>query len=181
MKRSIVLGLSVIICAPILAGHEKDAVNRSHLIAVTTALMELAEQLITTMPSLAQEIAQFPSLAETGATALENAMNAATSSAGDIQQQQLHQLFVDGVDLTVLVTNTINTVLSIVSLITPVIEALEPANSAKIDKAMQLLAHIMQMISTINVAMKNAIVAGGTVTVSATVAATPTLNPVLAL
>lgn len=178
MKRFIVLGLCMVMSAPIFADCEDQVLRSPDPMALTTALMGIADQLLTTLPSLIQEIAEFPGLAQADAIALENEMKVAATLVGAAKQQKIQQLFVDGVNLTILVTNIINQFMVMISAIGPLAQAIDPVNGAKVQNALQLTAMILQMISKIDIAMKNSIIAGGTVPIAAASVATPALNPI---
>lgn len=176
MKSFMVLGLCMLVSAPIFADSQEDLVRSPNSMALVTALMGIADQLISTLPSLIKEIAQFPSLAEADAIALENQMKTVATLVGAAKQQQIQQLFVDGVNLTILVTNIVNSFLVLISSIGPLAVAIDPVNGAKVNNALQLAATILQMVSKINVAMANSMVAAGTA--SAPAQATPALDPI---
>jgi len=178
MKNFILLGFCLVMSVPIFADCQDEALRSPDPMALTTALMGIADQLLTTLPGLIQEIAQFPKLAQADALALENEMKVAATLVGAAKQQKIQQLFVDGVNLTILVTNIINNFMVMISSIGPLAEAIDQVNGAKVENALQLTALILQMISKIDIAMKNSIIAGGTVPIAPSAVATPALNPI---
>lgn len=178
MKKSIALGLFAVIGSPIFADDQDVLRSQPDVMAITTAMMGIASQLLTTLPSLIKDIAHFPALAQADAILLENEMKVAAQLVGDAKQKKIEQLFVDGVNLTILVANILNKLIVLISSIGPLAEAIDPDNGAKIDSALQLTAIIMQMISKINVAMKNSIIAGGQVAISDQAKVTPEIDPI---
>lgn len=180
MKKIIIAGLCcVLVGSRIFAGCENDATKaKPDPMVLTTAIMGIAGELLNTLPGLIQDIVKFPGLAQADAIALQNGMKAAAVLVGAAKQKKVNELFIDGVNLTILVTNILNKLIIMISKIGPLAEAIDPVNGAKVDDALELTATIMQMISKINVAMKNSIIASGTITVSDQAKITPKIDPV---
>jgi hypothetical protein len=146
--------------------------------ALTTALLGVAGQLMTDLPAIIEAIGQFPDAVKDDVKSLQKGMVAAAALTGAAKQKKVEELFVYGVNLTILLANIVNKFMVIIAKIGPVAEAIDAKNGAKVDDALQLAAQILQMISKINIAMKNSIIAGGTVSVSATATATPKLDAI---
>ena len=179
MKKFIVLGLLLGLTSSWLsASCEENVLRAPDAMALVNALMGIAGQLGTILPGLIQDIAQFPGLAQADALALQAQMKIAATLTGNAKQKKVQELFVDGVNLTVLVTNIINKLILVIASIGPLAQAIDANNGAKVNDALQLTATIMQMISKINIAMKNSIIAGGAVTVSAHAKETPKIDPI---
>ena len=180
MKNPIILCLFFVAVSSSVFACTEDGVLRAspNAMAITTAFLGIADQLLTDLPSLIQQVAQFPSAAQEDATELEQGMQAAAKLVGAAKQAMIQELFVEGVNLTILVTNILNTLILIIAEIGPLAQAIDPNNGGKVNDAMQLTANIMQMISKINIAMKNSIIAGGTVAIPTSAIATPTLDPI---
>jgi hypothetical protein len=185
MKKIIVLGLfcsfiSFSVCAQEEALDE-SLKSKPNILALTNALMGIATDLLSTLPDLIKDIAQFPSLAQADALELQKEMIAISKLTGEAKQKGVQQLFVQGVNLTILVANILNKIIAIIASIGPLAVAIDANNGAKVNSALQLTATIMQMISKINIAMKNSIIADGTVTVTASAVTTPQLDPIPSL
>ena len=187
MKRIIVVGLCVLTSTAIRADNEETSIKAPeavvlkatpNVLAITDAVLGIANELLTVFPGLITDITQFPSLAQADAIALQQEMQIAAKLTGTARQQKIQQLFVDGVNLTILVTNILNKLIVMISTIGPLAEAIDPINGGKVDNVLELTATIMQMISKINIAMKNSIIASGQVTISPQAQVTPAIDPI---
>jgi hypothetical protein len=153
-------------------------ITKANAAALTTALMSIAGELLTDLPGIIKDIAKFPGAVQSDVKALQKGMQAAAALTGQAKQKKVEELFVYGVNLTILLSNILNKFMVIIAKIGPVAEAIDNDDGHKIDEALKVALTIMQMISKINIAMKNAIVAQGTTTINPNAKPTPTLDPI---
>jgi len=151
---------------------------RPNAMALATAVLSMANELMAELPTLIDDIAEFPDTIRAEVIDLQNDMREAAKLAGDARQKKIQELFVQGVNLTILTTNILNRMFLIIAKIGPLAKAVDPKNGAKINDSMQMTATLLQMISKINIAMKNSLIAEGKVDVTAHVKETPKMDPI---
>lgn len=153
----------------VFVGGTASAVDTAKL---TTAILGLVGSLAGNIPPIITEIQKFPVQAKAQADKMRQAMialNAYLKSPEYIalseaekqvkKQEKLDELFIYGVDLSILVTNLMYKVMEIVKQIGPVILAVDEVKGRQANDALQLAVQIMQMVNTTNQAMKKQVVA----------------------
>ena len=151
---------------------------KPNAMALATAVLSMANELMAELPTLIDDVAQFPDTIRAEVIDLQNDMREAAKLVGDARQKKIQELFVQGVNLTILTTNILNRMFLIIAKIGPLAKAIDPENGAKINNSMQMTATLLQMISKINIAMKNSLIAEGKVEVTEQVKETPKMDPI---
>jgi hypothetical protein len=151
---------------------------KPNAMALAAAVLSMANELMAELPTLIDDVAQFPDTVKAEVIDLQNDMREAAKLVGDARQKKIQELFVQGVNLTILTTNILNRMFLIIAKIGPLAKAIDPKNGAKINSSMQMTAMLLQMISKINIAMKNSLIAEGKVEVAEQVKETPKIDPI---
>jgi hypothetical protein len=157
-----------ILTMALVSGTASYAVDAMKL---SSAVMGLAGSLAKNIPSIIEDIRKFPEQAKANAEALRDGIrdlstylkSAEFAALPDTEKQaqkqkRLDDLFIKGVDLSILVTNLMYKVMKIVKHVGPVILAVDEDKGKQANEALQLAVQIMKMVNTTNKAMRKQVV-----------------------